>query len=355
MHSGNSQAFLSLVRLGIGHQARPCEAYDWASIKSLADNQGLSAIVLDAIEKLPNDKRPPQGFLLNWIGEVLQAYEQRYTQYTRVISEMASFYNNHGYKMMVLKGYACSLNWSKPEHRPCGDIDIWQFGDQKEADGALKEKGIAVDTSHHHHTVFIWKGFSVENHYDFINVHHHKSNVELENILKELGQDDSHCIDVLGNKVYLPSPNLHALFLVRHTLSDFAATNVTIRQLLDWAFFVQKYTDVIDWKWLKGTIDQFGMTSLYNAFNAICVEDLGFESSIFNYIQFDPLLKERVLKEIIAPTFPIEKPKHFFTRIVWKWRRWRANEWKHQLVYKESMWSAFWSGVWNHLLKPASI
>ena len=35
--------------------------------------------------------------------------------------------------------------------------------------------------------------------------------------------------------------------------------------------------------------------------------------------------------------------------------RWRDNEWKHQLCYKDSMWSAFWSGVWNHLLKPSSI
>ena len=42
-------------------------------------------------------------------------------------------------------------------------------------------------------------------------------------------------------------------------------------------------------------------------------------------------------------------------RVAWKWHRWKANEWKHRLVYKESMRSTFWSGVWNHLLKPKSI
>ena len=76
---------------------------------------------------------------------------------------------------MVLKGYACSLDWPRPEHRPCGDIDIWQFGEQKKADAAMKNEGIEVDSSHHHHTVFYWNGFMVENHYDFINVFQHKS------------------------------------------------------------------------------------------------------------------------------------------------------------------------------------
>ena len=73
----------------------------------------------------------PLQMKLEWIGEVLQNYEQRYSAYENAIGSLADFYNQHGFKMMVLKGYACSLDWPKPEHRPCGDIDIWQFGQQK--------------------------------------------------------------------------------------------------------------------------------------------------------------------------------------------------------------------------------
>lgn len=51
--------------------------------------------------------------MLEWIGEVLQGYEYRYELYKCVIAEMANFYNSHGYKMMVLKGYACSLGLSR--------------------------------------------------------------------------------------------------------------------------------------------------------------------------------------------------------------------------------------------------
>ena len=124
----------------------------------------------------------------------------------RTIAEMAGFYNTHGFRMMVLKGYACSLNWPKPEHRPCGDIDIWQFGQQKEADAILsKEKRIKIDCSHYHHTVFYWRNIMVENHYDFLDISTRKSTREQELMLKELGKDDSYYVSLFGEKVYLPS------------------------------------------------------------------------------------------------------------------------------------------------------
>lgn len=353
----NKEAFLSIVRLGIGHHRGLLpKNVDWNAIESLAAEQGLSAVLVDGIEKMPDDKRPPKMVLLQWIGETLQGYEYRYEQYRKAISEIAAFYNNHGFKMMLLKGYACSLDWPKPEHRPCGDIDIWQFGKQKEADTVLtSEKGVEIDKSHHHHTVFNWGEFTVENHYDFVNVYAHKSSRELEKIFKELGQDDSHFVDVNGVKVYLPLPNLHALFLIRHMVSHFAAANITFRQVLDWAFFVEKHTKEIDWVWIVELLEKYHMKDFYNCINAICVEDLGFEVGIFPSVQFEPALKDRVLKDILEPAYTAEEPSSLIPRLVYKYKRWQGNAWKQELCYNESRWSAFWRGIWAKILKPASI
>jgi hypothetical protein len=269
---------------------------------------------------------------------------------------LAGFYQEHGLKMMVLKGYACSLDWPKPEHRPCGDIDIWLFGKQKEGDVILEsEKQIKVDNSHEHHTVFIWNGFMVENHYDFIDIHHRKSSPQLEQIFKVNGKDDSNSVDVLGEKVYQPSPNLHALFLLRHMMEHFAASEITLRQVLDWGFFVREHGQEVDWDWLMEVLKRFGMTPAFNIFNAICVDDLGFDSNIFPEVRFLPEVKERVLNDIIFPEFSGNEPENLFSRMVFKYNRWKANGWKHKLCYNESMWSAFWSGVWGHILKPAQI
>lgn len=351
--------FLSLVRLGIGKEATTTSSFDcpdWIAIEALAEKQGLSAIVIDGLENAPEGIRPPKEVLLQWIGTVMQAYEQRYELYRRAIAEMAAFYNSHGFKMMVLKGFACSLDWPRPEHRPCGDIDIWQFVRYKEADALLaSEKGIPVDTSHHHHTVFYFRGFMVENHYDFINVHHHKSHREMERIFKELGQDDSYSVTVNDETVYLPSPNLHALFLLKHLMMHFASGEITMRQLLDWAFFAEKHSAEIDWEWLNKTIEHFGMTGAYAIFNAICIEHLGFDAGLFPSIAYDQDMKDRVLSEILSPEVPRDMPSNVLKRIRFKISRWKSNAWKHRLCYKESLWSAFWSGIWNHLLKPSSI
>lgn len=348
---------ISLVRLGIGHYSeRVPDTIDWNTVRDIADEQGLSAIVLDGIEKLPEGQRPTQEVLLDWIGEILQNYEARYQQYKTAIADLAGFYNSHGYKMMVLKGYACSLNWSKPEHRPCGDIDIWQFGDYKKADELLaREKGISIEEAQHHHTIFNWGEFTVENHYDFINVHSHQSSKELEKVFKGLGKDESHSVPIKGEKVFLPSPNLHALFLLRHAASHFAAEGITLRNVLDWAFFMEKHSNEVDWDWFMPIIDKYHMRDFFNCINAICVEELGFNASIFHTVQFLPELKEKVLNDIVSPEFQHEPPSQMFTRLVFKFKRWKANEWKRKMCYDESGFSNLISGVWAHLLKPKTI
>lgn len=349
--------FLALVRLGIGcDEVLIPAARDWLKVFNLANQQGLTAIVVDGIERLPETKRPSKSYLLQAIGHVMQNYELRYDLYCRAISEMAGWYTVHGFKMMVIKGLACGLDWPKPEHRPYGDIDIWVFGKQKESDALLeKEKGIDVDTTHHHHTLFDWRGFRVENHYDFINVHHHKMNTEYEAILKTQGKDDNHYIELYGERVYLPSSNLHALFMLKHLMMHFSAEKVTIRQLLDWAFFVKMHSKDVDWNWLIDCLDKFGMLPAFYIFNSICVNELGFDASLFPLIECDKNIKERVLSEIISPEFDEQMPRKRISRIIYKFRRWRTNAWKHNLCYKESLWSAFWSGVWNHLLKPSTL
>ena len=84
-------------------------------------------------------------------------------------------------------------------------------------------------------------------------------------------------MEVYGERVYLPSADLHALFLMKHMVSHFAAAEISLRQVLDWVFFVEKHGKEIDWEWLEGLLEKYHIKDFYNCINAICVEALGFD------------------------------------------------------------------------------
>ena len=351
--------FLSLVKLGIGKPVHNLpQSFDWPSIHTLAVEQGLSAIVMDGIERLPEQLRPPKELTLQWIGEVLQSYEYRYSDYAKAIGELAAFYSKHGIKLMILKGYGLGLNYPIAKHRPCGDIDTWNFGRQEEADAVLtKELGIPVDTSEHHHTVFSWKGYMVENHYDMLITTATKANGQLEPVLKDLAMNDTNSIKINGNVVYLPSANFNALFLLRHTLMHFVACGMNIRNILDWGFFWEKEGDKVDKQWVKDVAEDYHMSVFLNIINAICVDDLGFDANIFPCVQFIPDMKERVLNDTLFPEYDWTEAhkRSLIPRLIFKYKRWKAASWKRELCYGESDWESFWTSVKSHLLKPSSI
>lgn len=359
------RSFLSLVRLGVGHPAGDLpETLDWDALEALANAQGLSAIVLDGAQALTDRGELAGGRAMDvqkkkmWIGAVIRNYEQKYADYRKRIGQLAAFYHRHGFELMVLKGYGLSLNYPVPSHRPYGDIDIWAFGRYKEADAVLsKELGIRVDDSHHHHTVFRFKGYTVENHYDFVNVHYGHRNADLEKIFKSLASDASWTADIDGERICLPAPDLNALFLLRHMMLHFASTELNVRQILDWGFFVEKYAARVDWKWLQEVLNQYHMADFAACMNAICTEDLGFDAALFPVLRADASLKDRILEDTLSPEFSEPEPARsgLFPRVAFKYRRWRANAWKQDLCYGDNRLWAFLVSAWSHLIKPSMI
>jgi hypothetical protein len=160
-----------------------------------------------------------------------------------------------------------------------------------------------------------------------------------------------------GQTVYLPSPDFHTLFMLRHSASHFAAERIVIRHLLDWRYFVEKYAQQIDWTALYEIATQTNMHRFLNCLNAICIDRLSLPSSCVPPFERNPQLEERVWNEILRPEFSESKPKNAGYLKSWSFmfRRWWANRWKHRIVYNESLAKTFVVQVWSHLLKPKSL
>lgn len=360
-------ALLALVRLGMGHSTAQETARElpvvipWEEVEEAAARHRLSAIVTDGILALENEgllegRGPDMEIHDRFVVRTLQHYELKYEDYTKALARLAKFYDQNGFRMMILKGYGLSLNYPVPSHRPTGDFDIWTFGRHAEADAALEKlRHVRIDRSHHHHTVFYTRGYMVEHHYDFIEVYSHRSNARFEKILKEWAPQDPLRIEVMGAPVWLPNPDFNALFLLRHAASHFAAVEIMLRHVLDWGTFVTANYDSIHWDRVLKVLKQFGMTQFMACLNAICIEDLGFDASRFPTLPADPDLKRRILQDIEVPEFDEPAPEGLLPVIRFKFRRWKANEWKQSLVFHENRFQLLLTQTWSHIIKPSSI
>lgn len=355
---GTHECLFELLRYGLGksNECKIPEGVNWSEVYNLALIQGVEGIVLDGIDRCYNQNKDLNidfQTKLEWIGDV-QQMASVYNHHKSTVAKLAKFYQKHGIKMMLMKGIGLSFDYPIPNHRPCGDIDIYLYGNLEKGDNLIHERfGIEINNDEHKHTVFKIEGVTVENHYDFANYHKHRSSKKLDEWLKVNCHTDSTEITGIGENVYLPSASFNAIFLVRHAASHFAAERITLRHLLDWAFFVENHHDEVDWEWQWKVCKEQNMHRFLLAINDICVQYLGFDASL--YRTGDTALTKRVLNEILQPEFQEENPKKMLPYIISRGRRWWANRWKHKIVYPDGMMVTFLSQVSAHLMKPATM
>lgn len=380
MIASNEKLLLNLIKMALGKSAECAlpDALEWSTLFGLSVKQCVPSVVLDGLNKsLLSAALPGKGVgktdKLKWLGMLLNM-ERQYAIHESVVAALAAVYQSAGYRMMLLKGYGLSKYWPIPNHRPTGDIDIYlMYMDSdgkdkcqpawKRADLMMKEKfGVEIDNSHHHHSVFTYKGIMVENHYDFVNVHSHRSNQWIENEFKTLALTGSeeYTFDN-GAKLLFPSPLLNCLFVARHNACHFAAEHLNLRQLLDWALFVEKRNEDMDWDYFWSTAKKMGMEKFVLCMAFIAIEQLSFEKSIFHipdeYMDFQKCehdLIDKVFDDILHPTDEGNDGKGL-VYVVRRFKLWKRNLWKHRIVYSDSVVSTFYAQIKSHLMKPTTI
>mgnify|MGYP002656802746 FL=1 len=380
MIASNEKLLLNLIKIALGKSAECAlpDALEWSTLFGLSVKQCVPSVVLDGLNKSLVSAALPGKVVgktdkLKWLGMLLNM-ERQYAIHESVVAALAAAYQSAGYRMMLLKGYGLSKYWPIPNHRPTGDIDIYlMYMDSdgkdkcqpawKRADLMMKENfGVEIDNSHHHHSVFTYKGIMVENHYDFINVHSHRSNQWIENEFKTLALmgSEEYTFDN-GAKLLFPSPLLNCLFVARHNACHFAAEHLNLRQLLDWALFVEKRNEDMDWDYFWSTAKKMGMEKFVLCMAFIAIEQLSFEKSIFHipdeYMDFQKCehdLIDKVFDDILHPTDEGNDGKGL-VYVVRRFKLWKRNLWKHRIVYSDSVVSTFCAQIKSHLMKPTTI
>lgn len=101
--------------------------------------------------------------------------EERYRHQQQTASKLAARFSEEGLRMLLLKGLGLSRDYPIPEHRECGDIDIYLYGQSDKGDRILHEIGHTSKFDVPKHSEYVWDGVLIENHRTILNVRRNRT------------------------------------------------------------------------------------------------------------------------------------------------------------------------------------
>lgn len=338
--------FFELLRCGLKSTGTPAiggplTAQAWENVFRMAVGQGVCAVVWDAIGRLPKELQPPRDIRLRWALTV-EEQEKRYRRQQEKAAKMAAAFAANGIRMLVLKGLGLSKNYPVPEHRECGDIDIYLFGASDEGDRLLQELGAQLYFDVPKHSEYIWQGIQVENHRTILNVRRNSTERELNALLVRLLEEEG--TRDIGENIATPPATFNAIYLLRHAVVHYQKEGIAVRHLCDWACFLERHWGEIDRQLFHKTMAAYRMDRFAALMTAAAVRYLGAEVPEPEY---DAHTLERFMQEIYAmkpmPTRTL--PKLYFKLFGPFHNRWRLRN-----VLRSSPWRYYYDTIraqWN--------
>lgn len=341
--------FFRLIRSGAGLQAAPVSdtadtavsPESWERIYRMAADHGLSAVVWDGICRLPAAQQPPRETRIRWALSA-EKLEERYRRQQETASKLAARFSEEGLRMLLLKGLGLSRDYPIPEHRECGDIDIYLYGESDKGDRILHEIGAHPYFDVPKHSEYVWDGVLIENHRTILNVRRNRTERELNAVLVRLLEKEG--THGLAPGIQAPRATFNAIFLIRHAAVHFQKEGIVLRHLCDWACFLTRHWDEIDHALFRTAMEDYRMDRFADLMTAAAVEYLGAEVP---GPECEAGMLGRFMKEVLTLSPMPDKP---LPRLLRKLSGPYRDRWRLRKVLRTPVWRYYYDtvhGQWN--------
>ena len=277
LSSVESLVMLLQFAFGIKPKVNP-HNIDMKAVYELAQRQEVTAVALEGLQKLidafPNaiqSDDSTKAIKLQWIGSMMHQ-EKRYHANLQAAKELATLYDWNDILTYVLKGFTISQLYPMPSHRFSCDLDCYLLSknDRNVAyefgNSLVESKGCKVDTDYYKHSVFLYKGLTIENHRYCCSVKRSKRTREMELYLNSLLKDYEPQY-ILDTKLAIPPQMFQALFLIEHANGHFLYSKMSMKHVCDWAMMRNAFNDTLDWGKFDKQCARFGLKNFVECMN----------------------------------------------------------------------------------------
>ena len=333
---------------------------EWEKLLSIASMHGVLPVVMQLFEGRKVENQDVRKVILKWYV-IAQGNRQHYQIRIQTIGELAEMFAEEGMDMMVFKGAALAQLYPTPEWRVFSDIDFYLYGEWKKGVEVMERHGIKNRPFYHHNTEATLHGVLLENHYDFVERLNHRLNLVLDDELKKMAQEEGRSMKAtfLNNhveNVYVMTPTMNAVFLMRHMSAHFVSESIPLRMLNDWILFLKYHAKDVDWNRVTSLYEQSGMKE----FVGIIMELIRQHYQIaFPDVPITPVANEhtdKVWESIVFPPDTNPHKKNSIHYFIYETKSFLGNRWKHKIVYAgESYFLLSLKYAWSVLKKKLGL
>lgn len=268
--------FYELLQLSIGTReklSRVPSVYEWEWIYDEAERQAVVGVLLDGLERLPDDQLPPLELKLQWIGMV-QIMEAEYKTHCERAAELTRRFRAVGLHSCILKGVALAQLYPHPERRQCGDIDIWVDGSRKEVLAWVRAQCETGHVTWHHTEAEFFEDVPVEIHFHPAWLYHPMHNYRLQRFFDK--HKKSFMEEEAANLGFsCTSTSFDAIFALVHFFRHLIVEGVGLRHVIDYYYVCKQIEKENIQEEVKDNIRRMGLIRIASAMMWVLNEKCG--------------------------------------------------------------------------------
>lgn len=288
MEDPRMNPLFELLQIALGNRSSLTNALtekEWFSLFDEAQKQAIVGVLIDGIEKLSAQQRPPKVILLEWIGMV-QMVENTYALQSIRVKELTNLFSDAGYFSCVLKGHALAQYYPIPSRRQGGDIDLWVDGERENVMKWLRAQCEVEHIVWHHVNAKLFEDVETE-------IHFHPGwfyNPFKNRILQKWFEGEKNSQMVVNEELGFayPTVRFNAVYALVHLYHHLIEEGVGIRHIIDY-YYILKAMPAQEKKCVVKELKRFGLLKLASATMWVLQEVCGMSSE---YLICEPNEKE---------------------------------------------------------------
>lgn len=271
--------FFTLLRAGLWGTTADASAFvdgkaDWQAIIRLAKQQAVLALTFDGMETLPSELRPSKEWAMKWFSAVVRI-EQSHDLLNRELANIVRLYTGKGISSLLLKGQGVATLYIRPEHRQCGDIDLYLGEGYEKAKQLVLTLDVPLEPESDKHLGFHWNGVEVENHRKIARFYSPSNDKRLKRFFANWLTEPQNHYKIEDVDITIPAPGFNAVYLLIHAFVHLMQEGIGLRQVCDWARLLSVHAKDIDKERFIREIRFLGLEDVACAFGYIVVNYLG--------------------------------------------------------------------------------